>query len=71
MIIDKIIDKLWKGRMLLLMVYIIAAFCGAVTIIPSKTPLSELAIPLNIIFIPIWVGLFIWYHKTGFRDLFE
>ena len=62
---------LWEGRMLLLMVYTIVAFCVAVIIIPPETPLNELMLPLNILFVPVWAGLFIWWYKTRFRDLFE
>lgn len=68
--IEKILDKLWKWRVLLLVGYVVISFSVALHFAPTETPLSEIIASLNIVFIPVWVGLFVWYLKTGFRDVF-
>ena len=68
---EKILGNLWKRRTQLLVGYVVISFSVALHFTPPETPLNELIAPLNIVFIPVWAGLFVWYLKTGFRDLFK
>lgn len=65
---EQILNKLWKWRVLLL-AYAISVPYVLIAVIPLETSLSDLIIPLNILFVPVWVGMFLWYQKTEFRDL--
>ena len=46
-------------------------FSALIILVPPEASLAKLSPILNIAFIPVWVGLFVWWSKTGFRDLFR
>ena len=68
--IEQILDKLWKWGVLLI-AYAISVHYVLIAVIPPETSLRDLIIPLNVLFVHVWIGMILWYQKTEFRDLLE
>ena len=69
---SRMFEWLWKHR-LLLVVYAMCVFYFDLFALLSH-PLWNVntqIIFLNGTTLPVWVGGFLWYLKTGFKDLFE
>ena len=68
----RISEWLWKHR-LLLVVYATCVFYFDLFVLLSHPlwSVNTQIIFLNGTTLPVWVGGFLWYLKTGFKDIYE